>query len=135
MDTSPTGDKRSTPELEAWSSHVASSPTLVPTKPSDFDFDLNSVDAKASRSLPNFQLSKCPCAPGCKQACCKSAALLTKGGSNVERPLLSPVGSQKRSDSPVSFGSEDSDEPLIADHDIIAVRQYSLSMYSCMIFM
>ena len=123
MDTSPTGDRRSTPELEAWSSHVVTSrsPTLLPTQASDFAFDLNSVNV-ASQSLPNYQLSKCSCGPGCMRACCKSAALLAKQSSSVVQPLLSPVENQGRSDSPTSFGSTGSDEPLIANHGILPVR-------------
>ena len=135
MDSSPTQYSQTSQEVEAWSSHVASSPTPVPTVASDFAFDLNSVHQQTAKSLPNFQFpggprisqnfSKCPCSPECRQACCRAAARVTTHDSNVERPLLSPVQGENddRSGSPASYGSLDSNEPLIANHEIVSVRQ------------
>ena len=82
---------------QAWSYRsgvVVASPTQVPTEPSPWDFDLNSVqreENKTKRTLPGFQVTTdrattsdysnvrvmpvfsvngCPCGPDCDQPCC-----------------------------------------------------------------
>lgn len=116
MDTSPSRYGTFTPDLdvEAWSSDVASSPTRVPTKPSKFAFDLNSVRFQTSQSLPIIHTAKCPCARQCKHACCVSAA--NAHVPSVERSLLSPVHGRRHLNSSGFYGSMDRTGALTPDN-------------------
>ena len=115
MDTSSSRYGRLTPDIEAWSSDVASSPTPVPTRSSKFAFDLNSIRFQTSQSLPIIHSAKCPRAPQCKHVCCVSA---NAHESSARRPLLSPAHGQRQLNGSGSYGSMDRTEP---DHDIMQV--------------
>ena len=139
---------------QAWSYRsgvIVASPTQVPTEPSPWDFDLNSVNKDGHKTLPGFQVSTdrgttsnysnvnagplvsindCPCGPDCDQPCCKVAkqrsAPMTIHSRQLrdDTPLLSPVqeaGKQRCTSPAGSYGSTDSMDQLIDGNDTALV--------------